>query len=80
MFCYIWNKSRPALRGGAPKIQGAQMSLVENTPKVHPQKYQNEDEPVPMLALVPIHLRTGTFGVDVTYGWALGTGLTPNGT
>jgi len=29
-----------------------------------PQKYQNEDEPVP----------TGTFGVDVTYGWALDTG------
>jgi len=50
--------------GAPPKIQGAQMSLVENTPKVHPQKYQNEDEPGPMLALVPIHLRTGTFGVD----------------
>ena len=39
-----------------------------------PQKYQNEDEPVPMLVLVPVHLGTGTFGVDGTYGWALGTG------
>ena len=29
-----------------------------------PQKYQNEDEPVPT---------TGTFRVDGTYGWALGT-------
>ena len=32
------------------------------------QKYQNEDEPVPMLILVPVHLGTGTFGVDGTYG------------
>ena len=48
--------------------------------KCPPQKYQNEDEPVPMLVLVPIHLGTGTFGVDETYGWALGTSLTPTGT
>jgi len=33
-----------------------------------PQKYQNEDEPVPMLVLIPVHLGTGTFGVDGTYG------------
>jgi hypothetical protein len=32
------------------------------------QKYQNKDEPVPMLVLVPVHLGTGTFGVDGTYG------------
>ena len=43
-------------------------SLVENTPKIHLQKYQNEDEPVPMLVLIPVHLSTGTFGVDGTYG------------
>ena len=36
--------------------------------KSPPQKYQNEDEPVPMLVLVPVHLGTGTFGVDGTYG------------
>jgi len=39
-----------------------------------PQKYQNEDELVSMLVLVPVHLGTGTFGVDMTYEWALGTG------
>ena len=25
-----------------------------------------------MLVLVPVHLGTGTFGVDMTYGWGLG--------
>ena len=38
------------------------------------QKYQNEDEPVPMLVLVLVHLGTGIFWVDGTYGWLLGTG------
>ena len=39
-----------------------------------PQKYRYRDEPVPMLAYVPVHLHTGTFGVNEIYEWALGTG------
>ena len=30
-----------------------------------PQKYRYQDEPVPILALVPVHLHSGTFGVDL---------------
>ena len=30
-----------------------------------PQKYRYEDELVPMLPLVSVHLHTGTFGVDL---------------
>ena len=37
-----------------------------NTSRKHakgpPQKYQNKDEPVPMLVLVPVHLGTGILG------------------
>jgi hypothetical protein len=39
------------------------LPLVENTPKVHPKS----EDALP-LVLVPVHLGTGTFGVDETYG------------
>jgi len=57
-----------ALEGGGGvllKSRGTDVPSRKHA-KSPPQKYQNEDEPVPMLALVPIHLRTGTFGVDET--------------
>ena len=51
---------------------GPECCIQVHTSRKHakgpPQKYQNEDEPVPMLVLVPVHLGTGTFGVDGTYG------------
>ena len=49
-------------------------SLVENKPKVHPKRYQHEEDPVLMLTLVPGLLYVGNFGVDVSLRRSFSTG------
>jgi len=46
-------------------------SLLENTPKVY---LKSTSMKMNRYLCLPDHLHTGTFGVDGTYRWALGTG------
>jgi len=50
-----------------PKRPGTGLRTTRKLTKGPPHKYRYEDEPIPIL-------NTSTFGVDGTYGWALGTG------